>query len=257
MAFDYIRKLYREIRPYELNNGETETVYQAAIKKVEKCIENNSRGLRRLLVETAGEFMAVKVDKSRRRPVVAVLGEIYMRDNAGCNGNIANRLEDARGEVIIGPFSEWIHLLHHRFTRDSRWKNDTKGLIKSKIQAIGQEVIVGSSAQGHQQILPTQRKDVSLHDMLKLSNKYVSEFYDGDPPIAMGSSRLLLHREAYRALLPYFHSHACPEHWSLSSATHSEGQQNIPFINIPYDGQDTVSWRQGCRPFMLPGQGVC
>lgn len=33
----------------------------------------------------------------------------FMRDNAGCNGNIANRIEDLGAEVVIGPFSEWIH----------------------------------------------------------------------------------------------------------------------------------------------------
>ena len=27
-----------------------------------------------------------------------------MRDNAGCNGNIANRLEDLGVEVVVGPF---------------------------------------------------------------------------------------------------------------------------------------------------------
>ncbi len=250
VSFDYIRKLYREIRPYELNNGETEAVYQAAIKKVEKCIENNSRGLRRLLVETAGEFMSVKVDRSRRRPVVAVLGEIYMRDNAGCNGNIANRLEALGAEVVIGPFSEWITYSTHRFTRDSRWKNDTKGLIRSKIQGIGQEVIVDYLLRGINKYTDTT-KDVSLHEILKLSNKYVSEFYDGDPPIAMGSSAALAQRgvSGIAAILPF----TCMPGTLVASVSDSfrKDNNNIPFINIPYDGQDTVSLETRLQAFMF------
>ena len=250
VSFDYIRKLYREIRPYELNKGDTEEVYNAALKKVESCIENNSRGLRRLLVGIAGEFMAVKADRSRRRPVVAVLGEIYMRDNAGCNGNIANRLENLGAEVVIGPFSEWITYSTHRFTRDSKWKNDTRGLIKSKIQGIGQEVIVDYLLRGINKLTDTT-KDVSLHEILKLSNKYVSEFYDGDPPIAMGSSAALAQRgvSGIAAILPF----TCMPGTLVASVSDSfrKDNNNIPFLNIAYDGQDTVSLETRLQAFMF------
>jgi len=250
VSFDYIRKLYREIRPYELNSGEADAVYQNALKRIEKFVENNCRGLRRILVETAGEFMAVKADRSRRRPVVAVLGEIYMRDNAGCNGNIANRLEALGAEVVIGPFSEWITYSTHRFTRDSRWKNDTKGLIRSKIQGIGQEVIVDYLIRGINKLTDTT-KDVSLHEILKLSNKYVSEFYDGDPPIAMGSSAALAKRgvSGIAAILPF----TCMPGTIVASVSDSfrKDNDNIPFLNIPYDGQDTVSLETRLQAFMF------
>ncbi|MDZ7634659.1 MAG: acyl-CoA dehydratase activase-related protein [Bacteroidales bacterium] len=250
VSFDYIRKLYREIRPYELNQGETEAVYQAAIRKVEKCIENNSRGLRGALVGIASEFMAIKADRSRRRPVVAVLGEIYMRDNAGCNGNIANRLEALGAEVVIGPFSEWITYSTHRYGRDSKWKNDKKGLLKSKIQGIGQEVIVDYLLRGIHKYTDTT-KDVSLHEILKLSNRYVSEFYDGDPPIAMGTSAALAGRgvSGIAAILPF----TCMPGTLVASVSDSfrKDHDNIPFLNIPYDGQDTVSLETRLQAFMF------
>ncbi len=138
---DYIRKIHRETRPYEINKGESDRLYQDAIHRLERCIEKGARGLHKVLAGIATDFMAIKVDKSVRKPVVAIIGEIFMRDNSGCNGNIANRLEDLGVEVVIGPFSEWIYYSTYRFTRDSKWKGDTKGIIKSKIQGIGQDVI--------------------------------------------------------------------------------------------------------------------
>jgi predicted nucleotide-binding protein (sugar kinase/HSP70/actin superfamily) len=250
VAFDYIRKLYRETRPYELSAGDTEAVYQAALKKTEASIENNCRGLRRILVETAHEFMSVKVDKSRRKPVIAVIGEVYMRDNAGCNGNIANRLEALGAEVTIGPFSEWITYSTHRYTRDSRWKNDTRGVIKSKIQAIGQEVIVDYLLRGINKYTDTT-KDVSLHEMLELSNRYVSEFYDGDPPIAMGTSAALAQRgvSGIAAILPF----TCMPGTLVASVSDSfrKDYNSIPFLNIPYDGQDTVSLETRLQAFVF------
>ncbi len=240
VAFDFLRKLYRETKPYEIISGETQKLYNASLRKIELCIESGSKGLRHLLVGIASDFMALNVDKNKRRPVVAVLGEIYMRDNAGCNGNIANRLEDLGLEVVIGPFSEWITYSTYRYTRDSKWKNDIKGVIKSKIQSVGQEVIVKYLLNGIKKFTD-HHKDVSLHDMLRLSNQYVNEFYDGDPPIAIGSSVALADRgvSGIAAILPF----TCMPGTLIASVSDSfrKDHNNIPFINIAYDGQDSVS----------------
>jgi len=237
---DYLRKIYRETRPYEINKGDSDRLYEESLRRLEKCIEKGSKGLHKLLKEIVNEFLNIKVDKSVRKPVVAVIGEIFMRDNAGCNGNIANRLEDLGVEVVVGPFSEWIYYSTYRFTRDSRWKNDTKGIIKSKIQGLGQDVIAASLLRGIKKFTDHE-KDVSLHDMLKLCNTYVSEFYDGDPPIAMGSSVALSGRgvSGLAAILPF----TCMPGTLIASVSDSfrKDHNNIPFINIAYDGQDTVS----------------
>ena len=86
-----------------------------SLAQLEKCIENGSKGLHKTLAGIAADFMAIKVDKSHRKPVVSIIGEIFMRDNAACNGNISNRLEDLGVEVIVAPFSEWISLFHLSF----------------------------------------------------------------------------------------------------------------------------------------------
>jgi len=250
VAFDFLRKLYRETRVYELNKGETDAVYEASLNKLIKSIENNSKGLRRILVGIAHDFANIEIDRSRRKPVVAVLGEVYMRDNAGCNGNIANRLEALGVEVMIGPFCEWITYSTHRYARDSKWKNDTKGLIKSKIQGIGQEVIVEYLLRGINKFTD-ETKDVSLHEMLKLSNKYISEFYDGDPPIALGSSAALVERgiSGIAAILPF----TCMPGTLIASVSDSfrKDHNNVPFINIPYDGQDTVALETRLQAFVF------
>jgi predicted CoA-substrate-specific enzyme activase len=247
---DYLRKIYRETRPYEINKGDTDRLYEDALHRLEQCIEKGARGLHKVLTGIAEDFMAIKVDKSVRKPVVAIIGEIFMRDNAGCNGNIANRLEDLGVEVVIGPFSEWIYYSTHRFTRDSRWKNDTKGIIKSKIQGLGQDVIASSLLKGIKK-LTDHEKDVSLHDMLNLCNTYVNEFYDGDPPIAMGTSVALSKRgvSGFAAILPF----TCMPGTLISSISDSfrKDHNNIPFINIAYDGQDSVSLDTRLQAFVF------
>jgi predicted nucleotide-binding protein (sugar kinase/HSP70/actin superfamily) len=237
---DYLRKIHRETRPYELNKGETDNLYNISLKKLENCVENGCGGLHEKISEIAHQFKAIRTDKSVRRPVVSIIGEIFMRDNAPCNGNLSNRLEELGVEVVVAPFSEWIYYSTYRFTRDSKWKNDKKGIIKSKIQGLGQDLVAASLLRGIKHFTDHE-KDVSLHDMLSLCNKYVNEFYDGDPPIAMGTAIGLARRNisGIAAILPF----TCMPGTLIASVSDSfrKDHRNIPFINIAYDGQDSVS----------------
>lgn len=250
VAADFTRKIYRETRPYEITRGESDRLYADSLKRLENCIGNGASGLHKVLVGIANDFTAVRVDKSQRKPVVAINGEIFMRDNAFCNGNISNRLEDLGVEVIIGPFSEWIYYSTYRFTRDSRWKGNMRGVVKSRIQAVGQNIIAGSLLRGIKE-LTDHAKDVSLHDMLKLCNTYINEFYDGDPPIAMGTSVALANRgvSGIAAILPF----TCMPGTVVASVSDAfrKDHGNIPFLNIAYDGQDSVSLETRLQAFVF------
>jgi predicted CoA-substrate-specific enzyme activase len=247
---DFLHKIHRETRPYEVNKGDSDKLYDESLSRLIKCIENGSAGLHKTLVGIVSDYMSVKVDKSLKKPVVLIIGEIFMRDNAACNGNISNRLEDLGVEVIVAPFSEWITYSTYRFTRDSRWKNDKKGVIKSKIQGLGQELIAASLLRGIEKFTDHE-KDVSLHDMLNLCNKYVNEFYDGDPPVAIGTSAALAQRgvTGIAAILPF----TCMPGTLVASVsdTFRKDHDNIPFINIAYDGQDSVSLDTRLQAFVF------
>ena len=250
LVCDYLRKIYRETRPYEINKGECDILYNQSLAKLEKCIEKGSKGLHKVLTSIVYDFKAVKTDISVKKPVVAIIGEIFMRDNSGCNGSIANRLEDLGAEVIIGPFSEWLHYSTYRFTRDSRWKNDTKGVIKSRIQEVGQDIIARSLLRDIKEFTD-HGKDVSLHEMLSLCNPYISKFYDGDPAIAMGTSVALYNKgvTGIAAILPF----TCMPGTVVASVsdTFRKDHNNIPFINIAYDGQDSVSLDTRLQAFVF------
>jgi predicted nucleotide-binding protein (sugar kinase/HSP70/actin superfamily) len=94
-------------------------------------------------------------------------------------------------------------------------------------------------------------KDVSLHDMLNMCNTYVNKYYDGDPPIAMGTSVALYDRgvSGLAAILPF----TCMPGTLVASVSDSyrKDHENIPFINIAYDGQDSVSLDTRLQAFVF------
>ena len=68
------------------------------------------------------------------------MGEIFMRDNDFCSGHLVSRLEKFGAETWIAPFAEWLSYSTIRYTRDSKWKGDFKGVVKSKLQEYFQEL---------------------------------------------------------------------------------------------------------------------
>ena len=51
-----------------------------------------------------------------------------------------DRLEKFGAETLVSGFSQFLVYFTIRFLRDSKWKNDYKGILKSKIQEFTQNM---------------------------------------------------------------------------------------------------------------------
>jgi len=248
VAVDFLRKLLQETRPYEITGGDTDIVYYKSLDKVVHCIESGTKGLHSVLSECTAEFSKIKTDKNHRKPIVSVIGETYMRDNAFCNGNVVRRLEDLGIETLIGPFSEWITYSTYRFTRDSLWKMDMKGYVKSKIQGYAQDLSSAIILRGMKEVIDHE-KHIPISEIMNLCNKYVHKDYDGDPPIAMGTAAAQVEKgiSGIAAILPF----TCMPGTLVAAVSDSfrKDHKNIPWINIAYDGQDTVTLETRLQAF--------
>ena len=182
--------------------------------------------------------------------MVAIVGEIFMRDNDFCNGGLINRLEQLGVETLISPFSEWLTYSTYRYGRDSVWKRDTRGFIKSKIQGIAQHLSAESLLRD---IIrdSDHARNVPLQAMLSLCNPYVHKDYDGDPAISMGTAAYLAARgiAGVAAILPF----TCMPGTLIASVSDSfrKDHNNLPWINIAYDGQDSVSLDTRLQAFVF------
>ncbi|MBN1416578.1 MAG: hypothetical protein JW973_15860 [Bacteroidales bacterium] len=248
VAVDYLRKLLQENRPYEIYRGDSEKVYHQGLQEVVACLETGKGSLNRILKKTAAAFAAIKTDKSQRKPVVSIVGEIFMRDNPFCSNFLVQRLEQLGLETLISPFAEWIEYSTYRFTRDSIWKNDKKGLVKSHIQNISQHLVAGTILKGLKHTIDHE-KEVPLKSMLTACNPYVHKDYDGDPPLALGTAASLVPKgiSGVANILPF----TCMPGTLITSVseTFRHDHHNIPWINIAYDGQDTVTLETRMQAF--------
>ncbi|MBN1131753.1 MAG: hypothetical protein JXR52_07780 [Bacteroidales bacterium] len=249
VAMDIIRKLKQERKPYELYPGNTDQVYRQALKDLVSCMENGGKDLLDVLAQIGYAFTQIPITNGKRKPVIAVVGEIFMRDNAFCSANIVNRLEKFGAETWIAPFAEWLSYSTIRYTRDSRWKGDFKGVIKSKIQEFMQERSA-KKVTGMFHGLFDEDKEVAVKDMLNACSPYVHRHYDGDPALNLGTSAILADKgiSGIANILPF----TCMPGTLVTAVSDQlrKDKNNIPYVNIAYDGQEDTSIELRLQAFM-------
>jgi len=256
VAIDLIRKLQQQRRPYEMIKGQTDKVYKEALKAIVKSLEGGGKTLKSVLERNTREFMAVPYSNGQRKPIIAVVGEIFMRDNAFCSGQVVRRLEELGAETLMAPFAEWLSYSTYRYSRDSKWKKDTKGFIRSKIQGILQHHFEENLLNAVRELTPVGPV-VRIKEMLDHCDKYIHHDYDGDPPLSLGTTSIL--SEGYISgvvnILPFT---CMPGTLNTSvSDLFKRDHDHFPWENFAYDGQEDSSMESRLQAFMYQAREYC
>ncbi len=249
VALDIIRKMKQERKPYELVPGNTDQVYHRALDNLVSCFENGGGDLTDTLARIALSFTEIPLSNGRRKPVIAIVGEIFMRDNDFCSGHLVSRLEKFGAETWIAPFAEWLSYSTIRYTRDSKWKGDFKGVIKSKLQEYFQEQSAKKITKPFHGLFD-EDKEVAVKDMLNACGPYVHRHYDGDPALNLGTSAILVDKgiSGIANILPF----TCMPGTLVTAVSDQlrKDKGGIPYASIAYDGQEDASIELRLQAFM-------
>ncbi|MBN1132690.1 MAG: hypothetical protein JXA39_06435 [Bacteroidales bacterium] len=103
------KKVACRIRPYELKEGTTDK----ALAECQSILINLFEG--RLSIDQAIEacfdlFERISYDNCTRKPLVAVFGDFYVRDNDIMNQNLIRDIEKAGGEVLTTPYHDYVKI---------------------------------------------------------------------------------------------------------------------------------------------------
>lgn len=100
---DQLEEMKHRIRPYELNPGETDKVFNKEIKKVSKQLEKSTKKACAQLEQSIKEFNKIPLKNIKRKPKVFILGEILMNYHETANNNLEKYLEKNGMETSLPP----------------------------------------------------------------------------------------------------------------------------------------------------------
>ncbi len=104
------RKAACRIRPYEAVQGETDMVFG----KVHRILVNALSGgqsIESAIKEGLDLVDTIAYDREIRKPLVAIFGDLYVRDNDIMNQGLIHDIEEAGGEVLVTPYHDYTKIV--------------------------------------------------------------------------------------------------------------------------------------------------
>ena len=112
-TIDYMTKYLHSTRPYEINKGETELVYNGLIEMISEKLRDpgNEKVLASMAVIMSlaeKKFSSIAVNRTPK-PLIGIVGEIYVRNHPYSNNEIIKMVEHLGGQVQIPDIGEWAY----------------------------------------------------------------------------------------------------------------------------------------------------
>jgi predicted nucleotide-binding protein (sugar kinase/HSP70/actin superfamily) len=120
---DALDRIVWRVRPYEARAGMTDAFMAKGLTAMVTLIEEV--GARRdfarlygLLEDIAATARGFLDDRQPRRPLIGIVGEIYLRSHPESNQHIIRELEQAGGEVVNASLGEWVNYISYDRARN-------------------------------------------------------------------------------------------------------------------------------------------
>jgi predicted CoA-substrate-specific enzyme activase len=233
-AVDMLQKALWEYRPYEKQPGQTDRVYQAALNAVAAAIERRG-DLLPVLRGIYEDFSAIEMTE-RTRPVVGVVGEIYIRSNRFSNEDVVRQIEKLGGEAWVAPISEWILYVNTTAKVSARMNQSWKELLKAYVTGWVQhrdERRLLSGFNGNLRSL----HEPSIEQTLRSAAPYIHHSFEGEAVLSVGKAIDYINRgvSGIVNVMPF----TCMPGTIATAVLKRvrEEHNNIPLLNIAYEGQ--------------------
>lgn len=247
VAFELLEKLLLQTRPYELIKGETERTYGQFLEKMQGAVVNNS--MMETLEEALAAFEKIEVKDRGQKPIVGIIGEIYIRSNRFGNGNAVGVIEELGGEVWMSTSQEWIMFVNYGLKVDSLRKKDYKGFIEAFFKGMVQKsdmkkmsrLFEGKIANLHE---PTTKK------LLGLSAPYLHESFETEAILSVGKS-VDFSKNGVSGIINLMPFTCMPGNITAALLKKvREDNHNFPNISLVYDGTEDMNMKTRMEAFM-------
>ena len=115
---DLLQKMLLKNRPYEINKGETQTLFDIWLEKCKKlCVKSSKEQFEQSIYDMVNDFENIKLDTSIQKPKVGIVGEVLIKYHPFGNNHVIDVLEREGAEVISPDFMGFVKFMAtHKIT---------------------------------------------------------------------------------------------------------------------------------------------
>jgi predicted nucleotide-binding protein (sugar kinase/HSP70/actin superfamily) len=124
---DILDRMLWRTRPYEKEIGQAEAFYNKALDNVCLAVEKHGRQKRfqqiyGILEEALSESQDIVDPTIQPKPLIGMVGEIYVRRHTKSNQDLIKLLESYGGEVVNATLTEWVNYVSYENMRKAKTK---------------------------------------------------------------------------------------------------------------------------------------
>ncbi|KPK58499.1 MAG: hypothetical protein AMK73_09265 [Planctomycetes bacterium SM23_32] len=195
LCVDAMQKAVREIRPYEVEEGETDRVYREGLQRLADVAEARGDYLAEA-EQIARRLAAIETDRSERRPVIGIIGEIYVRSHEFANAFLTRKLERLGAQVALPPVQEWLNYIAHE-RRELCWQRGAVwGFIREWLGELVARWDEGRVARIFRDLITHMPREAPIADVLRLGSRYLHPTVKGEAVLSMGRAVEYVHNRA-------------------------------------------------------------
>lgn len=266
---DVLDRLLWRIRPYERSPGVAESFIEYAMHIMETGFEKygpsmNLDEIVRILERIIAESKSIIDLDIPSKPLIGVVGEIYLRSHTYANQDIIKKLEQYGAEVVNASIGEWINYASYDRLREAK-----RGLIYAirqlsykKLRQYLNKVIGFGLDLYYQQIRQNQiyRKVKKIIDIA--SDHHINELEDivkkddlfsfdmGTEACLSISSIIKYVREGFNGVVNVYPFTCMPSIVTSAVIKPIMCQLRVPYLDAPYDGSFQPGRETALRTFM-------
>jgi predicted CoA-substrate-specific enzyme activase len=241
LVSDILFKYYCKIKPYEKKPGETKQVLEKSIQWMEDAFEKRKK-LDDEFQIVKEWFASIEQDNPHKKPLVGIVGEIFVRCNVYSNNNLIEEIENFGGEAWLVPISEWV--LYTAYMQKYESKEYKKGVM-SNIKAHLKNHFLHEDEKYWYKLagdLLKDRQEPPVEEVVKAGAEYVPMNFGGEAILTVGRS--ILFKQQNAQIIVNVSPFTCMP-GTITSAIFQRLQQiiNIPIVSMFYDGEESMSHR--------------
>lgn len=234
VSVDLMLKMVHEIRPRELYPGNTDRVYKECLEKVCLSIERGGEDFLDVLKEVVKAFLSIP-KRDEKKPIVGIVGEIYIRQNAFSNNDIIRKVEELGGMCWLAPITEWVSYINYMGKKKAIRHRSYSNLLSILLTEYFQKKDEHEMEKLFEEYI-SYGKEPSVKSILKKAAPYIHESFEGEAILTVGKSIDFIEKGVSGIInaMPFT---CMPGTISSAIMRLIQKKYNVPVLNIAFDGQ--------------------
>jgi predicted nucleotide-binding protein (sugar kinase/HSP70/actin superfamily) len=266
---DIMDRLLWRIRPYEREPGIADEFIEKAMRNMEDAFEaygakKNFKEILNRLEETINEGKLIIDPDIPLKPLIGIVGEIYLRSHVHSNQDLIRVMERHGAEVVNASIAEWVNYTSYIRVREAKSKlrlnikqfrlnniiRYLKNIVRFSAELFYQELRQKQVYRRAQALidLAGDHKIAHLEEILKEDNLF--SFDIGTEACLSISGILQYVREGFNGVVNVYPFTCMPSTVTSAVIGPVMNSLGVPYLDIPYDSSIQPSREAAIRTFM-------